>query len=203
MSHKIGTLAEWVSARGYQTTMVRTKDPNISESVLGRGFDNILTTDHMLDASLPDWIHVLDSVKESNDKHKPAFVFFHTDSVHNYNDDSWRTQMSYSLSPQYLPPQFTPALPRELIAGVKDWVETNSHVQLGNATQAEYLKWYTTLKLDSGYGMIKKIYEQLPLYDRSYITAEIALKKLQTKNPNLFITLCQVPLSLDNFSRTV
>lgn len=124
LNRRITTLPQLLYARGYNTFLVTNAHTNMMvELGFGRGFKNLeLTQASINDQTLTTWLKTIDDIKESNKKHKPAFVYFHTDQVHDYQLDMLDVPSTFPLDPAYKPqkkysfrPEFSKQLQKYII----------------------------------------------------------------------------------------
>lgn len=88
---------------GYDTTFVANNQPNIGlRQGLSQGFTTIQITPDDPEKSVRQWTDAIMSIKTSNMRRKPAFVYLHTDGVHNY--------LNHEYSGMHTSETFIPAL---------------------------------------------------------------------------------------------
>lgn len=99
----VTTLPAHLKSHGYDTTFVSNNQPNIGlQQGLESGFTTIKITSDNLDESAPIWLDAIQSIQTTNKKQKPAFIFFHTDGVHNYQNHQNNVNQ-FPLDPSYKP----------------------------------------------------------------------------------------------------
>jgi len=110
LNPQVTTIPKILRQNGYDTTLVTNDQLNFDvESGFGRGFGTIYLTTPTLSANtLGTWMNTIDSIKASNAKHRPAFVYFHTDHLHDYDVNLPNPPGSFPLDPSYVPPTFPP-----------------------------------------------------------------------------------------------
>ncbi len=105
LNPEVTTLPEVLATHGYTTRFVANDQIHISmELGYGRMFQHIqLTTPTFDEKTLDDWEYAIDKIKEDNAMRKPAFVFFHTDHVHEYVNNIFHIPEAFPLDPTYRP----------------------------------------------------------------------------------------------------
>ncbi len=189
----VDTLSKVLSSKGYVTTFVSNNQPNVSPEQFGQNFTNIRITPDPLGDAVNTWLTVIDSIKIANVRRQPAFVFFHTDQIHDYQNLITSIPASFPLDPSYHPPllnylfDFTPTVAQL----TRDWIELNANRRAGQALQKQYVTWREQLIKTTGTSMTEKIFHELPAYDQKIILAKSAAVTLADRDNKTLVTLAQ------------
>lgn len=113
------TLPKTLEKYGYSTHFVSNDQVHMGiELGYDRMFQNIRLTGPTLDTTTLDtWLEAIDTIKKDNARYTPAFVYFHTDHVHNYVNNLLRVPNQFPLDPKYQPPN----LPSPILFTDETW----------------------------------------------------------------------------------
>ncbi len=183
LNPQITTLPMALQKSGYETTAISNAQPNIGlEQGLGRGFTTVKATPNTPHDAIPMLLEAVDTIQTTNDRHKPAFVYFHTDGVHNYNSGFPDVPSSYPLDPTYHPPM----MPKDMYAFTQNtwdvmldhllWV---TNVDGNKNIDDPYTRSYTHLMNAKTLSEAKTVFDSLPSADRNAISWESGNDKVR------------------------
>lgn len=193
LDRKAVTMSELLQQNGYATTLVSNNQPSVGlKQGIERGFDSIIITPDSLEESLPGWLDAIDGIRASNAKRRPAFIFFHTDGVHDYADHVAQMGNVFPLDPDYRPMdipamQFTPELRSFTLSYLKEHIL----FQTGSATQEQYTTWHDQLLSAPTMWEAERIFNEIPLTDREYSYSHVIGPQLSRKNLDEYIPFLQ------------
>lgn len=108
LNPRVTTLPEQFHAAGYATYFISNGQPNVSPTLgFGRGFDSVYHSRIHGDTFTP-LIALLPKLKQTVAGRAPSFIFYHTDVIHDYQENILTYPTSFPLDPHYVPP----SLPR-------------------------------------------------------------------------------------------
>lgn len=172
LNPSIPTLSKIFTAAGYQTIAITNIQPNVGlEQGLGRGFQSVRLSQDAIEQASSDLMTAIDDMKAANAHHKPVFVYFHTDSVHNYNFSLPSAPSFYTLDPLYHSPSIMPnifSFTTETWNIMKDRLEYMANV----ANDPRYSDWSTRAANGKSLSEAKRLFESLPPQDQSAIMWE-------------------------------
>ncbi len=194
MNPKITTLPQVLYRNGYETTFVSNDHLNMAlELGFGRGFQHIQFTPAIInDETMHTWSDTIDSIQTANKKHKPAFVFIHTDHVHDYIEEILRPPQKFPLDPAYrsninYPKQFTEETWKRSI----DYLTHSMEVGWGTDPINEQDAWRTQLRQAKTLDEARQVFLQFPETLQYDLYLNIAQDDLYKNNFADFMELCR------------
>lgn len=102
----VTTLPQTLAKHGYTTRFVSNDQVHMSIEL---GYEHMfrhirLTSPTFDNETLATWLATIDNIKSDNEMRKPAFVYFHTDHVHEYVTNLLHIPKEFPLDPGYKPP---------------------------------------------------------------------------------------------------
>lgn len=165
LNPSVVTMPQSLDRAGYQTTFVTNDHHNLAiEMGFGWGFQKIrLTNPTFDDATQKIWMNAIDDIQTANKAHKPAFVYFHTDHVHDYDRKYLNPPMPFPLDPTYRPKitfdtEFTEQTWKHSI----DYLNIMIATDWGTVTIEEEKAWQDRFLQASSLQEAKSAFKQLP-----------------------------------------
>lgn len=191
----INTIPKVLQAKGYETTAVSNIQANVGlEQGLGRGFTNVRLTQSPLPDTFPVFLKAIDAMKASNARHKPAFLFFHTDGVHDYLQTLPDVPASFPLDPTYVPP----AMPKDVYTFTQHTKEILHDSLLYDVNVDPYLSldpryatWLTQLNNAKTLPEAKRVFDALPTQKQNEILWSSGNDRIRTVLGSSYASLSQ------------
>lgn len=165
LNPQVITMPQALYRAGYTTTLVTNDQPNMEiELGFGRGFEHITLTDASFNKKTQkQWLETIDAIKEANRQNKPAFVYMHTDHVHDYVSGILTPPQQFPLDPGYTPSttfstRFTPDLWKHSI----DYLTRQIGVDWGLSSLNETTSIRDSFLQAKTLGEAKKTFDALP-----------------------------------------
>lgn len=176
---------------GYATIFVSSNQPNLGlQQGLAPGFDTIRLTTNNLKTAMPVWLDAIQAIRKSNEKRHPAFVFFHTDNLHDYAGHLIQTAKSLPPDPSYQSVNIPPLKFTEQTRSIAQHYLLE-HSELGGefASKQQYRIWHDSFKTAPSLVRAEEIFIQLPLQDREYVMSKMIAPLLADGPREQFRTL--------------
>lgn len=190
LNPKIVTLPSYLKHSGYDTTFVSTNQPSVGlYQGLETGFINKITVPNDINQSLPSILKAIDGITVSNRNRKPAFLFIHTDGVHDYPNHLTRAPSQFPLDPQYVPPK----LPDVAFSETIRQTALNTllgHISFGTGSDiplVKYRTWYKKLQSAPTLPDAERIFLELPPEDRDIILSHVIGPALSDRSYTEFL----------------
>lgn len=161
---------------GYATTFVSTNQPSVGlHQGLEAGFTTRITTSKSLHDSLPVAVSAVDRIAQANRKRVPAFLFLHTDGVHDYPNHLTHAPTQFPLDPEYVPPVLpTISFTEELRASALQTILEHISFGLGSDIPIEkYRQWHTKMQSAPTLKEAEQIFRELPFEDQEISTSHV------------------------------
>lgn len=173
LNPSIPTLPKILASNGYETHVVSNVQPNVGlDQGLLDGFSSVQFTKPDLSDAIPQWIEAIHAIKSANARHKPAFVYLHTDTVHNYLDRLADPPPSFPLDPTYIPPNITKQtndFDTLMWEKMKEQFAFIMNTDKVKNSDKQYTTLYTQLQIASTLHEAKHVFDTLPLIDQNAI----------------------------------
>lgn len=191
LNPEITPLPLYLKKAGYDTTFVSTNQPSVGlYQGLEAGFMQKITVSKVLEQSLSATKDAIDHMKESNRNRKPAFLFIHTDGVHDYPNHLTKEGVSrFSLDPDYVPPTL-PNVPfnETLRAAAVNTIEEHISFALGSDIPLDrYRAWLIQLQSAKSLTEAEKIFLELPEEDQDISRSHAIAPLLSSKDYAKFL----------------
>ncbi len=183
MNPKVTTLAQRLASLGYMTSFVAEDEANIGiETDIARGFQRTHITPRTLSQdTMQTWSDAIDSVKNVNARHVPAFIYLHTSDLHDYVGDIFHPPSSFPLDPSYKPlnvtvdTTFTDDARYFAVDYLTDEIQRSSISSDIN----RYSAWREQLKNASSLEEAQITFDAMPSDMRSYVFMTLAKRNIR------------------------
>lgn len=185
LNPEIVPLPLYLKNSGYDTSFVSTNQPNVGMyQGLETGFINQTVVSNDTDQSLPLTRKAIDGIKKSNQNNKPAFLFIHTDGVHDYANRLMSAPQEFPLDPQYTPPQlptppFTETLRQAALQTILEHITFTAGSDIPLDT---YRAWHKAIQSAPTLQEAERIFQQLPAQDRDVTLSHVIGSTLADRN---------------------
>ena len=176
LNPEIIPLPLYLKHSGYDTTFVSTNQPSVGlYQGLETGFTKKITVPNDIDQSLSITRKAVDDMEASNRRRKPAFLFIHTDGVHDYPNHLTRTPFTFPLDPEYVPPkpQTVPFTETVRQAALNTLLEHISFNTGSDIPLAKYRTWHKTMQSAPTLHDAEQIFLELPAEDRDVTLSHV------------------------------
>lgn len=194
LNRNIQTLSQVLAQNGYDTTFVNEDRFYLAvDTGLGRGFKTIRFTDGTVTPKTLDaWYKAIDAMRLGNNRHVPAFVYIHTEHIHDYENNLFDVPTNFVLDPGYRPilkptvkEQFTEQT-RALTLGYLDHTASTS---LGAHEILQNGQWLTAMQNAKTLTEASMVFRTLPLNVQQSLHQAEAIDRMKSTNFDAFVTL--------------
>lgn len=188
----VPTLPELFRRQGYETIFVSNDQANVSaEQGFGRGFNDIryTGTDSTTQETQDAWIRAIDDIRTANRLRKPAFVFFHTDAVHDYIQQTAAPPDKFPLDPAYRPQAYQnrTAFTQEVRDAALERITFELHTHPSDTERTAYEALYRKLSDAPNLTEAEKYFRKLPeIIQRNSWTQALKTVETERNSPSYF-----------------
>lgn len=168
LNPSVRTLPQTLYTAGYQTTLITNDQHNLAvEMGFGWGFQKIhLTSPTFDDATKHTWLTAIDDMKKANAENTPAFVFFHTDQVHDF-DRAFLNPPIFPLDPTYRPTiTFDTSFTQDTWKHSIDYLDVMIGTDWGASTIESERAWQRQLQQARSVSEAKLVFDRMPTFLR-------------------------------------